>query len=129
MASTLYFATITCPYGDCEYELELKTNNLEGREYNTKKRFLTRHIEKTHNKSRKEAIKMINDYDAEKKTAMLDYSGKCGKELYTLLSLDTTSKSFNAYDFVKKLSGDTKQVLIKHYNTSLENPFITNDNN
>jgi len=123
MGKDMYFATIACPYEDCEYELELKTNNVEGREYNTKKRFLTRHIEKTHNKCRKEAIKMVNDNDAEKKSSVIDLATKSSKELYTLLSLDTKSKSFNAYNFVNKLSGDTKQGLIKHYNNTLENPF------
>lgn len=120
----MYFATIGCPYPDCEYTIDVKTNNVEGREYKTKQRFVIRHIEKKHNKCRKEATKIMNDYDAEKKSAMIDLATPNRKELYTLLSMNTNSKSFNAHNFINKLSGSTEQMLIKYFDATDGGVFV-----
>ncbi len=119
MGKSLYYCSLECPYKNCEYAFDMKTNNCEGREYNAKKRYIIRHIEKKHNKTRQEAIKLVNNNDAEKKASMIDMGREAvKKELFSLLNMDVTSKKFDGKTFINKLSNDTKNSLTKHFETT-----------
>ena len=120
MPGTHYYCNIACPFKDCDYHFQIKTNKTHGREYNNKKRYIVRHIEKTHNKTKKEAIRTMNEFEAHKNITganMIDLSGNNKKELFSVLSMDVNSKTFDPKSFSKKLSVDTKKGILNHFET------------
>jgi hypothetical protein len=117
---TMYYYKIGCPIKGCDYHFDIKTNHPNGRECNTKKRYVVRHLERIHNMTKKEAIKIMKEYDTEKQENMLDMRSRQKKELFSVLSMNVKGRKFDPKEFVGKLSADTKTGMLNHYENTTE---------